>query len=161
MPGGIRRDKRDIVFSFLVRELDGNCCRVCGKSSAAVKIECAHIMSRRYRRTRWLISNAMALCNYHHRYYTENPYAWVKFVGIERYETLEKLANLGGKFTKPELEDIYQDLCRQLAQLRGEPAPTFRAPRQRKRAKRASQSRARQSRWKRKVSGEVVERGAA
>src|SRR5690606_35592196 len=140
--GGIKRDKRDIVFSELVRELDGNRCRVCGKSAPEVRIECAHIMSRRYRRTRWLVTNAMALCNYHHRWFGEHPNQWVKFVGQDKYDTLERLANLGGKFTKPELEDIYRHLRRELAELRGEPVPTFRDPKPRKKSKRASGKRA-------------------
>src|SRR5690606_10262004 len=76
-------------------------------------------------------------------YFTENPLKWVQFIGIEEFQRLDALAQRVAKFTADELEDIYRRLRRELAQLRGEPVPTFRDPKPRKKSKRASGKRAR------------------
>ena len=65
----IKRDAADIVFSKVVRARDGECL-VCGKRET---LECAHIYGRRAIVTRWDMMNAVTLCHYHHRYFTENP----------------------------------------------------------------------------------------
>ena len=66
---GIKRDAADIVFSKVVRTRDGECL-VCGKRDT---LECAHIYGRRAIVTRWDMMNAVTLCHYHHRHFTENP----------------------------------------------------------------------------------------
>lgn len=158
--GSIRIDKRDRVFSLLVRELAGHRCQACGDPAGQVKLECAHVVGRRYRATRWLLDNARCLCHACHRFFTEHPLQWVQFIGMEEYQRLDARAQQIAKFTEHELETIYRSLCSQLARVRGEPEPTFRAPKPRKKAKRASGKRPRASRYKRKVDGSVVLRSA-
>lgn len=52
-------------------------CERCGKTG--VRLECAHVVSRRYAATRTDETNAWCLCSYCHRYLTENPYEHVQF----------------------------------------------------------------------------------
>ena len=40
------------------------------------KLQCAHIISRRYMAIRWADDNAMPLCAAHHAYYTHHPLEW-------------------------------------------------------------------------------------
>src|SRR5690606_14140542 len=135
--GGIKIDKRDRVFSLLVRELAGHRCQACGDPAGQVKLECAHVVGRRYRATRWLIENARCLCHACHRYFTENPLKWVEFIGLTEFQRLDSLAQQVTKFSTDDLECIYRDLRCKLAQLRGEPAPVFREPRKARKAQRS------------------------
>lgn len=57
-------------------------CERCGKSDG--RLECAHVVSRRYAATRTDENGAWCLCSYCHRYLTENPYEHVQFA----YQTL-------------------------------------------------------------------------
>jgi len=53
----IKIDKRDKIFSLLVRERAGHVCERCGVGRQA-KLECSHIFSRTHRATRWHPDNA-------------------------------------------------------------------------------------------------------
>lgn len=65
-------------------------CERCGKTDC--RLECAHIVSRRYAATRTDEGNAWCLCSYCHRYLTENPYEHVQFavatLGEDGYKAL-------------------------------------------------------------------------
>ena len=65
----IKRTNADIAFSKAVRLRDG-CCLVCGTDQT---LQCAHIYGRRQRIVRYSMDNAVTLCAYHHRFFTENP----------------------------------------------------------------------------------------
>lgn len=65
----VKRDAADIWFSKAVRARDGHCV-YCGNTQTN---ECAHIIGRRNKAVRWDMMNAVTLCHYHHRYFTENP----------------------------------------------------------------------------------------
>ena len=43
-------------------------------------VQCAHVVSRRYRVTRWNPANALPLCAGHHVYYTHHPLEWEAFI---------------------------------------------------------------------------------
>ena len=67
----------DALFSQYVRKRDGWACKVCGSPD---RIQCGHIVSRRYRAVRWAPTNAVALCSRCHMRYTHNPLAWEEWV---------------------------------------------------------------------------------
>lgn len=67
----------DKLFSLYIRDRDGNACRACGSIKAP---QCAHIVSRRYRATRWSPDNAVCLCQACHMKYTFRPLEWEAWV---------------------------------------------------------------------------------
>jgi len=60
-----------------------------------------HGLSRRYRGTRWLPINGVALCAKHHVVMTHDPLAWTAWLkaawGLPVYEELERLARATAK----------------------------------------------------------------
>ena len=74
-------------------------CEHCGDAWRAngSKLECAHIVSRRYSRTRTLEANAFCLCSRDHIRFTEWPLEFAAFVvskiGEAEYARLKALAN--------------------------------------------------------------------
>jgi 5-methylcytosine-specific restriction endonuclease McrA len=87
-------------------------CENCGDAWRATgsKLECAHIVSRRYSRTRTLVENAFCLCSKCHMRFTEWPLEFAAFVeekiGAERYAELRTLAQSTAKV------DWYDELDR-------------------------------------------------
>ncbi len=79
MPG-IKRTPADAAFSDCVRERAGWACQFCGKTEG---LECCHIKGRRSAVTRWAGINAVCLCHYHHRYFTENPVEFTRWLEEE------------------------------------------------------------------------------
>ena len=67
----------DALFSQYIRTRDGWACRVCG---SPLRIQCGHIISRRYHAVRFDPMNAVALCGRCHMKYTRNPLAWEAWV---------------------------------------------------------------------------------
>ena len=112
----IKRDKRDALFSELVRERAGWVCERCGKQPERRLLQCAHIFGRRHRSTRWHPANAVCLCFGCHRYFTENPIefaAWCRNRG--RYasaevERMRRLSQVVAAFKKHDLAGIQADL---------------------------------------------------
>jgi len=60
-------------------------CEACGSTNA---LQCAHIISRKYARTRTMLENAFCLCASCHRIFTDNPVDFSQFV-------LEKIGDAG------------------------------------------------------------------
>ena len=73
--GAIKRDQADHYFSLCVRAKADFQCEYCQKQFLGPDqgLHCAHIVGRRNASTRWSLDNAVSLCYYHHRYFTENP----------------------------------------------------------------------------------------
>ena len=67
----IKRDQADKWFSDVVRAKAGWQCEHCGKQDG--RMECAHIYGRRLKSVRWSLDNAVCLCHWCHRDFTENP----------------------------------------------------------------------------------------
>lgn len=67
----------DKLFSLFIRNRDGWACRKCG---SVQNIQCAHIVSRRYRATRWSPDNAIALCARDHVKFTYRPLEWEAWI---------------------------------------------------------------------------------
>jgi 5-methylcytosine-specific restriction endonuclease McrA len=66
----------DTLFSLMVRERDGRCLNCSARSG----LQCAHLVSRRYRAVRWNPDNAVALCFRCHKGFTEHPIEWRAWV---------------------------------------------------------------------------------
>jgi len=73
-------------------------CENCGYAwrSTGSKLECAHIVSRRYSRTRTDLNNAFCLCSKCHMRFTEWPLEFAEFVveriGQDVYDDLQAKA---------------------------------------------------------------------
>lgn len=107
------------LHSLLVRAR--GVCENCGDQWKlnGSKLECAHIVSRRYSRTRTDLDNAFCLCSRCHMRFTEWPLEFAEFVtqriGEHRYRALvEKAHGLGKVDWFDEL-----DRLRLLAEQRG------------------------------------------
>lgn len=74
----IKRPAEDKHFSDAVRLRDGRCL-VCGKTE---RLECAHIHGRRKKSVRWSMDNAVTLCHYHHRHFTEQPVEFIHWLNM-------------------------------------------------------------------------------
>ena len=87
-------------------------CENCGDAWRATgsKLECAHIVSRRYSRTRTDLDNAFCLCSRCHMRFTEWPLEFADFVvskiGQDAYDALRAKAQGLGKV------DWYEELDR-------------------------------------------------
>ena len=68
---GIKRDASDRWFSDAVRLSKNHTCEHCGDRSRQQHL--AHIYGRANKSTRWSTANALDLCSYCHRTFTENP----------------------------------------------------------------------------------------
>ena len=90
------RKECDTRFAQAVKDRDGWECRACG---SPYRIQCAHIVSRRYHATRWSLHNAVALCSGCHMKYTQDPLGWDAWVeeriGEAGYMELKRLARQG------------------------------------------------------------------
>jgi len=68
--------KADILFSLLVRSR-GKCqAKGLDRVDCKGRLECAHIISRSHKLTRFDEMNALCLCAKHHFYYTNRPHKW-------------------------------------------------------------------------------------
>lgn len=78
----IKRDAADIWFSLCVRARANWTCEHCGKGFPGPDqgLHCAHIYGRRNNSTRWSMDNAVSLCAYHHRYFTEHPVEFTRWL---------------------------------------------------------------------------------
>ena len=73
---GVKRESCDVHFSKAVRERDKHLCQFCGGEGT----DCAHIYTRKNKRLRWAMSNALCLCRWHHQHFGENPIAFHDFL---------------------------------------------------------------------------------
>ena len=113
----MKRDKRDAIFSLLIRERSSWCCERCGEfvvEGERQRLHCSHIVSRKFRRLRWEPINAVSHCAKCHSYLTDRPHEfglWVdEKLGKIIASRLTELSRPIGKYSKPMLEDIYQNL---------------------------------------------------
>ena len=74
----IKRTAADEFFSNAIRLAKDYTCEHCGKSDG--RMECAHIVGRREKTLRWCTDNALCLCHYCHRRFTENPIDFTRWL---------------------------------------------------------------------------------
>jgi hypothetical protein len=81
----------DKLFSLKIRST-GHCER-CGST---FMLQCAHIVSRRYKQVRWNFNNALCLCSGCHVYFTHHPLEWeiwvIDQIGESTYKELKEKA---------------------------------------------------------------------
>ena len=112
-------DKRDRVFSLLVRERAGWVCEACGKhyEPGSQGLHCSHLVSRRYQSTRHHPLAAAAHCFACHQRLGGNPLDfsdWIRdHLGAEKTAELMALKNTLCKRSKTEKEEQYQHLKKQ------------------------------------------------
>lgn len=72
--------KCDKLFSEIIRSIGE--CEAAGYAPGAcsTQLQCMHIISRRYSATRTDLRNAFAGCASHHRYYTDHPREFSRFI---------------------------------------------------------------------------------
>jgi hypothetical protein len=122
----IRIDKRDTIFSKIIRLRAKWNCERCGRYFPFGNgLQCSHFFSRRHQSTRYDPDNAAAHCFACHMRLGSNPIeftAWIKqYLGDVRYEALQLRHNTIVKRTKVELEELYQHLKEQLVALEANP----------------------------------------
>lgn len=114
-PGGIflsRRERRkwlkklaDDTFSLIIRVRDHNLCFLCGQD---FRVQCAHLVSRRYYTVRWSTENARGLCWPCHARYTFDPLGWdavcEDWLGAVEWSKLKDTARAGGLGEKVDYE---------------------------------------------------------
>ena len=87
----------DRLWSRIVRSLRIMCCR-CGCRPVA---DPHHLISRRYRQTRWLVDNGAPLCKGCHMWVQadgeENRALALRLIGAERWEQLQTAKRCGAK----------------------------------------------------------------
>ena len=113
----VRRSKLDIIFSKLIRERDNWTCTNCQKyfpEGSRQSLHCSHFFSRRNVSVRWAPENATAHCFSCHQFLGENPVLfrdWIKaHLGQREFAALQIKANKPLKLSKPQREDLYQDM---------------------------------------------------
>lgn len=104
----ITTNKLDTLFSRIVR-MKGRC-SYCGKDQ---RLQCAHIISRKYHQIRWDLNNAIPLCSSCHVRFTFDPLGWELYIersfGKEYYLALREKAQKIGKLDH---NQIYKDLLK-------------------------------------------------
>lgn len=99
----IKVTQQDRWWSNAVRDRDGWRCRMCHKTFVRAAgehrsgLDAAHIISRRHKRTRWVVDNGLALCVGCHLRSHADPKAFERFcreqIGDATYERLWALAH--------------------------------------------------------------------
>ena len=120
---GVKRDKYDTVFSDLIRLRTNYTCENCGYQTQGkcTSIQCAHIISRKYKLTRYHPDNAFCLCAKCHMNFTDHPLLFADFVKSKQGEELpaiiREIAYSKRKVIKLEWEDMYKDYRAQLKEM--------------------------------------------
>lgn len=116
--GSGKKGKATKLHAAIIRAIGA--CEHCGGDNV---LQCAHIISRRYTATRTDLRNAFCLCAACHRYFTDHPVAFGRFVdkriGRKLYDKLNKLAHAGAKGNDEFWEDrilFLQDIGDRIAE---------------------------------------------
>jgi hypothetical protein len=122
----LKRDKRDAVFSELVRERVNWICENCGKyypeGAARRGLHCSHYVGRSHRSTRWDPANAFSHCYGCHSHFEQNPGLFQRWYVERMGETTEQaIVEKGRQIThwkKHDLEDIHKHLVGELKRMK-------------------------------------------
>lgn len=122
----IRIDKRDVIFSKIIRLRAKWTCEACNTYfHLGHGLQCSHFFGRRHMSTRWDPDNAAAHCFTCHMRFGENPIeftAWIKrYLGDVRYECLQLRHRTIVNRTKADLAFLYEHLKQQLAAIQEDP----------------------------------------
>lgn len=161
---GIRRDNLDKLFSHWVRARAGWACECCHKSDG--QMDCAHIIGRRNRQTRWDDANAICLCRGCHSFFTDNPLDWsewiVGYLGSDHVEAVRQRAQSTDKLTQDDKDAIADELYAKIQWIGETPVCTGKKRAKNKAsAKKTANKKGRKlsdDKLKRKVNGKTVRR---
>ena len=146
----IKTSALDRLFSQYIRTRDGFACRYSGRTDGIM--DCAHILSRRHVWTRWDPDNAVCLSRRWHMHFTVEPFAWVDWVrselGPDHVEMLQIRAASREKLTDAARAEIGERLIAGVRDMGEKPVCGLG-----RRLVKASKAK---SKYKRKVTGEVV-----
>jgi len=115
---GVQRKKWDILFSDIVRSI-GHCeAQGYNDIQCSPQLQCAHIVTRKRSATRTDFRNAYCLCHNHHRFYTDFPREFSKFITTtwaqDTYEEIYEKSRIGTKVNwktrTEELKDIQKKI---------------------------------------------------
>lgn len=121
----IKRDKRDAVFSELVRERVNWTCESCGKyypEGNRMGLHCSHYVGRAHKTTRWEPANAFAHCFGCHQRFEANPGLFHRWY-VERHGTVTEQAIVEkgrgiARFREADLDEIYAHLKAELKRMK-------------------------------------------
>ena len=95
------KNKADKIFSQVVRSR--GVCERCHRKPPEVRLETAHIFSRRFVTIRCDLNNVFCLCSACHRWAHDRPYLFAKFIDVkidkDKIETLTKESSRVGAQT--------------------------------------------------------------
>ena len=74
----IKRSSADHWFSMAIRTAQKFTCEHCSRTDG--RMECAHIVGRRVKVLRWSADNALCLCHSCHRFFTEQPLEFARWL---------------------------------------------------------------------------------
>lgn len=110
-------EKCDKLFGKFIKQRDGHACQWPGCDRYDLDLQCHHLITRTYRKTRFEPDNGITLCRAHHMFVTHRPLENLDFafsiIGEERYWELKHQAQ----------SVVYKvDLAEVLAELKGKVA---------------------------------------
>ena len=115
----LKREACDKWFSDVVRQKANYTCEHCKKVDS--RMECAHIYGRRLKSVRWSLDNAVCLCHWCHRDFTENPLKftdWLnQYFGEGHMDILREKKNAILKATPDVKKDISKHYREELKKL--------------------------------------------
>ena len=108
----IKESHLDKLFSKLVRGRTNGYCEKCGTNHR--QAHCSHLFGRRHRSTRFDPTNASTHCTTCHRWLTENPFEFGKWIaehlGNDGAEALRRKAHSTRKRSQPEMRDLHNEM---------------------------------------------------
>ena len=116
----IKNARIDEIFSRCIRESANWTCQKSGlvdpegqANGRSMKMQCCHIYGRRTVSMRWWPENAICMNSRWHRYYTENPLLFDKFIlslkGEDRTHALNlRFRRTDIKYTDKDRREIYE-----------------------------------------------------
>lgn len=109
------KHKCDVLFSKHIRSI--GYCENCFRKDNEVQLQCAHINSRRFSATRTLLLNAFCLCAGCHRYYTDYPREFSRFItgtwAQEHYDQVFQLSRTNTKMNWTEQLKYLKELTKE------------------------------------------------
>jgi len=111
----MHKDKYDAAFSNYIRKKAAYKCEHCKKTFEPYLAHCAHIHSRKKQAVRLDPDNALCLCLFCHRHFTDNPNqfeTWlIEYKGKEHLDRLRVKANQIKKWRPGEKEKLIKNLA--------------------------------------------------
>ena len=113
----VKEGRLDTLFSLLIRgRVDYTCeARVTTNCDGSYgQMQCSHLFGRRHRSTRFFPTNAACHCSSCHRYLTENPYEFGKWIerhlGKQGAEELRLRAHTTLKRSPAQTRDLFNEM---------------------------------------------------